>query len=395
MRGRIGRDGGKTTSEARKRWFPAGSGAQLRFGLPSMNAIPGPKGDLSSTKTATIRDVARAANVSVASASRAINGLGSVTEATRSRIVAAAAELRYVPNSAARSLATRRSDTIGVLLPDLYGEFFSEIIRGIDGSARSRGLHLLLSNSHGDAAEAAAAIQAMRGRVDGLIVMSPHVDSTVLSENLISGMPIVLINSPVTGKSHPAFLVDNYAGATAVVRHLAEGGRTVAHLAGPPANLESRERRRGYRDALGGNEGLVLEGDFSEESGYRAGRVLAALTRRPDAVFAANDMMAIGCLIALADAGVRAPVDIAIAGFDDIPLSRLVRPSLTTAGIDIAELGSRAVERLIETIGKTANNDNDNDGRPEMIEPRLVVRQSSAWKDTARTSAEKRGRETR
>ncbi len=330
--------------------------------------------------------------MSVASASRAINGLGSVTEATRSRIIAAAAELRYVPNSAARSLATRRTDTIGVLLPDLYGEFFSEIIRGIDGSARSGGLHLLLSNSHGDAAEAAAAIRSMRGRVDGLIVMSPHVDSTVLSENLLSGMPIVLINSLVTGRPHPAFLVDNYAGATAVVRHLAEGGRTVAHISGPPANLESRERRRGYRDALGGNEGLVLEGDFSEESGYRAGIALAALAQRPDAVFAANDMMAIGCVIALAESGVRAPMDIAVAGFDDIPLSRLIRPSLTTAGIDIAELGSRAVERLIETIGSGVETEIDD--RPEMIEPRLVVRQSSVWKDTARLSAEKRGRET-
>ncbi len=357
-----------------------------------MNAAPRPNPLVPPSRTATIRDVARAANVSVASASRAINGLGSVTEATRSRVVAAATELRYVPNSAARSLATRRTETIGVLLPDLYGEFFSEIIRGIDGSARSRGLHLLLSNSHGDAAEAAAAIRSMRGRVDGLIVMSPHVDSTVLSENLLSGMPIVLINSVVTGKPHPAFLVDNYAGATAVVRHLAEGGRTVAHIAGPPANLESRERRRGYRDALGGHEGLVLQGDFSEESGYRAGCAIAALSDRPDAIFAANDMMAIGCLNALADAGMVAPDDIALAGFDDIPLSRLIRPSLTTAGIDIAKLGGRAVERLIENIGPGP--DIHFDEQPELIEPRLVVRQSSAWNNATRTSAEKRGRET-
>ena len=348
------------------------------------SALPSRDGGALS-KPVTIRDVARAANVSVASASRAINGLGSVTESTRSRIVAAAAELQYVPNSAARSLATRQTDTIGVILPDLYGEFFSEIIRGIDGSARSRGLHLLLSNSHGDASEAAAAIRSMRGRVDGLIVMSPHVDSAVLAENLLSRMPIVLINSPVAGKRHPTFLVDNYAGATAVVRHLADGGRTVAHIAGPPANLESCERRRGYRDALGGAEGLVLEGDFSQESGYRAGQALAGMADRPDAVFAANDMMAIGCLVALADAGLSAPGDIAVAGFDDIPLSRLIRPSLTTAGIDIVDLGGRAVERLIANI--VSGPDAAVEARTETIEPRLVVRQSSNWNKTARTSA--------
>ena len=132
---------------------------------------------LSGLRPVTIRDVAREAGVSVASASRSLNGLANVREATRDRVLGAARRLRYVPHTAARMLSTRRSDTIGVMLPDLHGEFFSEIIRGADQAARARGLHLLVSTSHGDAAEAAAAMRSMRGRVDGLLLMSPHVNA--------------------------------------------------------------------------------------------------------------------------------------------------------------------------------------------------------------------------
>src|SRR3954470_21034136 len=133
------------------------------------------------------------ANVSVASVSRALNGLGGVTAETQKRIRDVAARLRYVPHSAARSLITRRTQTIGALLPDLFGEFFSELIRGIDLAARARGLHLLVSSSHGDAEEAATALRAMQGRVDGMLVMSPHVDGAFLHRNLADAVPAVLI----------------------------------------------------------------------------------------------------------------------------------------------------------------------------------------------------------
>jgi LacI family transcriptional regulator len=324
-------------------------------------------------QSVTIRDVAREANVSIASASRALNGMENVTEETRDRILEAARRLRYVPHSGARLLSTRRTNTLGVILPDLHGEFFSEIIRGADAAARVRGMQLLLSSSHDDGAAVAGAIRSMHGRVDGLLVMSPHVDAHVLTDNLSDDLPVVLLNTRGDAGEHPRFMVDNYAGAQAVVRHLAERARLVAHIAGPSDNYEAQDRQRGWFDALDGRRGPVLPGNFTEESGFAAGCAIARMQPRPDAVFAANDDMAIGCMDALVQLGVRVPDDVAVAGFDDIPIARLMRPSLTTVSAKIADLSRRALERLIRQV--------DGTDAPEAllqdIRPEVVVRDSS------------------
>ena len=301
---------------------------------------------------ATIKDVARAAGVSVATVSRAMNGLDKVLPETRQRILDAARELRFTPSGAARSLITRRTDTIGALLPDLHGEYFSELIRGIDQAARARGLHLLVSSSHGDADEAAAALRAMNGRVDGLLMMSPHVDGDFLQHNLPGRLPAVLISTGLDVPGQVRFVVDNHGGAKAMTRHLAASGRRrIAFVTGPQANEESAERLRGYRDGLrAGATAIVVDGDFSEESGWAAGRRIAQMKPRPDAVFAANDMMAIGCLAALGEAGLRVPEDIALAGFDDIPISRYVAPALTTIRVPIAALGAAALDALVKVV---------------------------------------------
>lgn len=326
-------------------------------------------------RAVTIRDVAREAKVSIASASRALNGLDNVTETTRERVVHAARVLRYVPHTGARSLSTRRTDTIGLVLPELHGQFFSEIIRGVDQAAWRRGLHLLVSNSHGDPAEAVRAIREMRGRADGMLIMSPHLDADLLADNLPDDLPTVLLHTPAPTGRRVSLRVDDHAGALAVTRHLLEGGRRrVAHIAGPQANFDSVERRRGWLDALVGADRdapLLETGDFSEDSGYEAGRRLAQGRARPDAVFAANDMMAVGCLRAFREAGLRTPEDVAVAGFDDIPIARLL--DLTTVRTRIAELGQRALERLTSII----------DGEPigtltEVSRPELVVRGSTA-----------------
>lgn len=333
-------------------------------------------------RAVTIRDVAREANVSVASASRALNGLHSVTETTRERVVHAARELRYVPHTGARSLSTRRTDTIGLVLPELHGQFFSEIIRGVDQAAWGRGLHLLVSNSHGDPAEAVRAIRAMRGRADGMLIMSPHLDAELLADNLPEDLPTVLMNTPVGSGRHASLRVDNHAGALAVTRHLLETGRRrLAHIAGPDANFESSERRRGWLEAqaaAGVEAGMLESGDFSEEAGYEAGRRLTAAPLRPHAVFAANDMMAVGCLRALRDAGLRTPEDVAVAGFDDIPVARLL--GLTTVRTRIADLGRRAVERLTSIIDGEAMGE-----LTEITRPELVVRDSTAGRAPANT----------
>lgn len=305
----------------------------------------------------TIKDVAREARVSVASVSRALNGSASVTEPTRRRILGVAARLRYVPHSAARSLVTRRTHTIGALLPDLHGEFFSELIRGIDLSARERGLHLLVSSSHGNPGEAAAALRAMQGRVDGMLIMSPYVDTAFLRDHVPDSLPAVLMNSALKSRRCAALNIDNFGGACAMTRHLvAAGHRHIAFIAGPAGNFDAAERLRGFREAIRASrkriETRVLEGDFTEESGRIAGERLLAIEPCPSAVFAANDMMAIGCLLALTAGGLRIPADIAIAGFDDVPVARLLHPPLTTVRVDIAQFGRRALEHLAERLDR-------------------------------------------
>jgi hypothetical protein len=201
-------------------------------------------------RASTITDVAREARVSVASVSRVVNGHANVTPQTRQRIVDAVDRLRYVPDTAARSLITKRTHVIGVLLPDLYGGFFSELIRGIDAEARRRELHLLLSSSHGNTGEMAAAIRAMRGRVEGLLVLAPQLDPAGLGE-LDAMVPTVFMNSRVDDGVSSSLWIDSYGGARAMVRHLvARGHRSIAHVAGPSDNFDSHERERGYRDEL-------------------------------------------------------------------------------------------------------------------------------------------------
>jgi LacI family transcriptional regulator len=299
----------------------------------------------------TIKDVAREAKVSVATVSRALNGSADVTPVTRARIERAAARLRYVPMGAARSLVTRRTQAVGALLPDLFGEFFSELIRGIDLAARAHGLHLLVSSSHGDADEAAVALRAMQGRVDGVLIMSPHVDSAFLRKHLADSVPAVLLDSAPREHRRPHVNIDNHGGACAMTQHLlALGHRHLAFIEGPAGNRDAHERRRGFEQTIAGQRGATacyLEGDYSEESGYRAGRVLLSGRKRPDAVFAANDMMAIGCLSAFNEAGVQVPDEIALAGFDDIPIARYTHPPLTTVHVRIAQLGHAALERLV------------------------------------------------
>src|ERR1700687_3229430 len=281
---------------------------------------------------ATIKDVAKAARVSVATVSRALNGFDNVTEKTRLHVVKVAARLGYIPHEGARSLTSRRRPAVVVILPYLYGEFFSELIRGIDRVAANHKLHLLLSCSHGDTAELGAALRAMRGRVDGLLVMSPHVDADVLAKNLPSSMSTVLINT--RHDRYSSLMVDNYEGARAMVRHLVgRGHRRIAVIAGPEGNFDARERLRGYKDGLTellpAQRSQILRGQFTEESGYRAGRQLLSMSERPDAVFAANDMMAIGCLYALNEGGLNVPQDMALGGFDEFPLAREGAPPLS------------------------------------------------------------------
>lgn len=335
---------------------------------------------MSRNGTITIRDVAREAQVSVATVSRALNGHDNVAEEVRKLVLETARRLRYQPHAAARSLSSRSTQTIGVVLPDLYGEFFSELIRGIDGVAREHRRHLLVSSYHGAQDAQGAALRAMRGRVDGLLVLSPYADQPgFLTDNLPHGLPVVLINTHLPHGDYPVLNIDNHGGAVAMMRHLmASGRRRIAFIAGPACNFDAAERLRGYRDALAellpGVAEQVLPGRFDEASGMEAGTALLAAGSRPDAVFAANDTMALGCLFAFNQAGVRVPQDIALAGFDDVPVARFVHPPLTTMRISIAELGANALRRLLQDIQAKAPLALPD---PAPLVPELVVRDSA------------------
>lgn len=339
----------------------------------AQQAVPSGRG----MKASTIRDVARRAEVSVASVSRVLTGTGSVAEATRARVMSAVEALSYVPHSGARSLSTSRTDTVGVILPDLFGEFFSELIRGMDLAARQHGLHLIVSSSHDDADQASQAIRSMRGRVDGMIVLSPHLDAANLASALAGDLPVLLMNGGADA-DRPSIVVDNHGGAVVAVRHLIDGGaRAIVHIAGPTGNLEAEARLAGYLEAVAeaGLQPRVVDGDFSQASGRQAIQALVRDGTAFDAVFAANDVMAIGALLTLQDAGLRCPDDVAVIGFDDIPISALVRPSLSTMGIDIAQIGRRAMDRLAALIGAAPGAQAE--PACERITPRLRTRQSS------------------
>ena len=323
---------------------------------------------------ATIRDVARRAQVSVASVSRVLNRQDNVSKETRDRVDEAVRELGYVPHAGARSLSLARTNAIGVVLPDFHGEFFSEIVRGMDREASRRGYMLLLSNVHAGNEHSANAMRAMRGRVDGLVVLAPHLSEDELADALPAGTSAVLINTRDDVGGHPAVRLDNAAGARAVAEHLvALGRKRIVHIAGAAGNIEAQERADAFRNALEAQAGVSVElvqGDFSEESGEAAIRGLLESGQKFDAVFAANDMMAIGALQALRQAGLRVPQDVAVVGFDDVPLARHL--GLTTVRVRIAELGERALDRLVSILA----GEEDTHGQ-EFHMPELVIRSTT------------------
>ncbi len=294
--------------------------------------------------------------MSIATVSRVYNNQSLVSPQTTQLILKIADELEYVPNSAARNLIMRRTHTLGVLLPDLYGEFYSELIRGIELVAHRHGFQILLSSSFHGPEDIVMASKAMLGRIDGVIMMSPDKRSMRTAEKISGKVPVVLLNpgEPIEGCHVVA--VDNFAGARAATKHLLDlGHRRLAMVAGPEDNIDALDRQEGFRRALidaglDPEEALVIPGDFRELSGFKAARVIMGQDPRPTAVFAANDGMAIGLMAALQDKGLALPDDMAVVGFDDITLAGFVTPPLTTVKVDAGCLGGRAVEIMLETL---------------------------------------------
>lgn len=305
----------------------------------------------------TQRDVATAAGVSQAMVSIALNGgTSSVPGETLERINAAAAELGYVPNRFAQALKTNRTMTIACIVPDITNPFYPALIRGIQSVSEDRSYDVIAVNTDGlPDRERHFLNWSRQGRVDGVIGVFWTLRAADFSALLKAGVPVVRIESaPKNTGSIPLdnIYVDSRAGSYAMARYLIGRGHArismVAGRGGPQAT-----RVEGYRAALveaGGDADVVLDDQFNEEGGFRAARIILARSMRPTAIFAANDLMGIGAMQALREAGLAIPHDMAVAGFDDISAARLVTPPLTTVAQFQYDVGVRAAEILMNRI---------------------------------------------
>jgi len=310
-----------------------------------------------------------------------MNDTDGVTESARAAVLHAARELNYVPHAAARALITGRTHTIAVLLPDVHGAFFSELIRELDQCAHAHGQRLLVASLHGRLAEAPKVFALLHGQVDGVILMAPFVDADRRLAQLPFTVPTVLLNAPGPVNGAPSITIDNAGGAAQVARHFAQFGyKDVVHLAGPLDNYDAAERARGFRAAARRLDMSVqrdIKGNYSEEAGREAGTELAKRVRRPRAIFAANDNMAVGCLEALASAGIAVPDEIAVAGFDDIPVARFTTPPLTTVRSPVARQGLEAFEWLVAAIKGKSHARVPTGPRIQPLPTALIVRGST------------------
>lgn len=304
-----------------------------------------------------IIEIARRAGVSTATVSRALNNNGPVREETRQKILQIARELNYVPNPIARSLSRKKTDTIGVILPELVDEFFMEIIRGIDETAYRANRYVMISSSHSQRNIVETLLEFMgSGRVDGVILMAPQMQTELSSFLKKSKKPVVLLNVNNSIEDSVCFNIDNYNGAFSITKHLIDHGyQRIGMILGPEGNCDAEERFRGFNDALSKHSlpvenSLIVQGDFAAKSGYYGFSRLISQPKKPDAIFAANDMMAVGCFEAAKSFNINIPADVAIVGFDDIYLGRLLSPQLTTVHVPISELGSKAIRYLLRMI---------------------------------------------
>jgi LacI family transcriptional regulator len=316
-------------------------------------------------KRPTQFDVARAAGVSQAVVSYVLNDVTTVSilPETRERVKAAIAELGYVPNTAARSLRSRRTNTVAAVIPDITNPWYPEFVRGIQDVASARGYDVLVANTDGDPRAERAALDAVRrNRADGLIISPFYLGLDEVRPLLEEGTPVTFLRElgplgeACSALPLDAVSVNGQKAAFTMVNYLIGRGHTrIGMIAGREATPPRESRVRGYRHALAEHhlpleEVLIRGGDFTETGGYEAMQELLRLQPRPTAVFAANDMMAIGALIACHEAGLRVPEHIAIAGFDNIPASRLVQPSLTTLDQHAREAGQRTSEMLLSRL---------------------------------------------
>jgi len=308
----------------------------------------------------TLEAVARRAGVSRATVSRVVNGSTSVAASIREAVTRAVEELGYVPNLAARSLVTQRTESIALIVPETANRVFSDdlffpaIIRGVGAELEAADKQLVLMMTGSAKSHDRVERYAAAGHVDGVMFASMHGADPLPGTLVRLGVPVVCSGRPIGPASVPYVDVDHFGGVADAVRHLVSTGRRrIATIAGPQDMVAGIDRLAGYHSTLDelGLPPLVAIGDFTRESGIASMRSLIARAPDLDAVFAASDMMAHGALVALKEAGRRVPDDVAVIGFDDFEISRYSDPPLTTVRQPIVEAGRTLARQLLGLIG--------------------------------------------
>ncbi len=307
----------------------------------------------------TIFDVARRAGVSTATVSRALAAPAQVTEATRNKVFAAIEATGYTPNATARNLRSKSTKMVLVLLPGLGNSFWNVIINSVEEVLAKAGYGVIFGDTRNDPWRENHYDQLVRGgQVDGVLLFTGRVPREGFAL-LDRSIPITLVCNEVPGlEDLPLFEINNRDAAREMTEHIiANGHRRIAHIAGPAANPEARERIRGYSDALAAagipvEDELIWPGDFNFESGVEAAARFLAMSDKPTAIFAASDESAVGCMKALRDGGYTVPRDVSVAGFDGIDYSALYDPPLTTVLQPRAELGRLAAANLVRRMDR-------------------------------------------
>ena len=326
----------------------------------------------------TIADIAREADVSMMTVSRAINNKEGLSEETRARILQIVNRLGYRPNTIARGLVTKRTATLGLVVPDNANPFFSELARGVEHTAYTEGYNVFLCNTEEDKDRELTVLQSLSEKlVDGVIVCSSRLPDDALEDALSFYDAKILINRFLQNQSSACLCIDDINGGRMAVNHLIDSGhKAIGFIAGPTNSFSGQQRFKGYKSALE-NTRIPYNPDWVKhclpmvKAGFAATRELLSQNKEITALFCYNDLVAVGALKACAELGHKVPDDIAIVGFDDIMLASLVTPSLTTCRVPRYEMGVQAAKMLLEQVNGQMIRNN------ELSEPELIIRSSA------------------
>lgn len=329
----------------------------------------------------TIADVAQKAGVSIATVSRVINGVTPVSAKTAERVHAAIHELSFVPHSAARMLASRRTNTIGLLLPEISGAFFSPMLRGIEAAAREAGFNLLIHTTDEPHRTPHARRPLGEHNTDGLLVFTDSLDDSELARLHKTGLPLVLMHQSSEQLNIPTITIENKDGAVRIVDHLIEvhDRHRIVYMRGPARHEDSVWRERGYCESLEAHglsidPVLFVDGSFNREIARDSIIDLISQKVDFDAVFCGDDDSALGALTALHESNRLIPDDVAVVGFDDVPFAPFLSPPLTTVRAPIEQVGVEAVKQLVRLIrGEQAD-------QLTLLPTELVIRKSCGCK---------------